>query len=177
LKKISLFTVYLLVLSLISFQCNTDKNKIILEKRDSSRSFFFEKDSTSNTQKSKETTIFYNYEPDTSVILGLIHKETFFGPPGYGENPKKDSKEDCFILNLYKPIRVKHIAGSDKDIDIEKDSIQKIQVYSSDEKINKYMENHIGDRVMLKGILFGSHTGHHHTPVIMEVFEYKRYSP
>lgn len=117
----------------------------------------------------------YFYEPDTCVILGLIHKETFYGPPGYGENPKKDSKEDCFVLTLYKPIKVKPKEGSDKDFDIEQKNIDKIQVYSNNDKVNKYLEINLGSRVMLKGKLFGAQTGHHHTPVLLEVLEYIRY--
>jgi len=39
-------------------------------------------------------------------ISGILKYELFYGPPGFGENPKEDKKEQVFILHLDKPIIV-----------------------------------------------------------------------
>ena len=117
----------------------------------------------------------YYYEPDTCAIYGLLNKESFYGPPGYGEDPKKDAKEYCYVLKLKVPIDIKPKEGSDKNFDLPQYNVQRIQIFSNDKTVNDFLEGRIGDNVMLRGRLFGASTGHHHTPVIMEVIEYKYY--
>ncbi|MFI5144700.1 MAG: DUF4431 domain-containing protein [Ignavibacteria bacterium] len=129
---------------------------------------------TGNKSDSVSPPAFY-YEPDTCAIYGLLNKESFYGPPGYGENPKKDAKEYCYVLKLKVPIDVKPREGSDKNFDIQQNKVQKIQIFSNDKSVNDFLEGRIGDNVMVRGRLLGASTGHHHTPVIMEVFEYKYY--
>lgn len=130
---------------------------------------------TENRKSDSVSHATFYYEPDTCAIYGLLNKELFYGPPGYGSDTKKDAKEYCYILRLKVPISVKPKEGSDVNFDKPQDNIQKIQIYSSDKSINDFLEGRIGDNVMVRGRLFGESTGHHHTPVIMEVFEYKYY--
>jgi hypothetical protein len=112
----------------------------------------------------------YFYEPTESAISGTIKLETFFGPPGYGENPQTDSKHDYFILHLDNPINV--ISESEEieegDYNYTRNNISKIQLtpaFGSDITFTKY-ENKF---VRLTGTFFGAFSGHHNTEVIMQV--------
>src|SRR5882724_9525910 len=40
------------------------------------------------------------YPPDTATVTGVVHLKTFFGPPGYGEDPAHDRKETQALLTL-----------------------------------------------------------------------------
>ena len=46
----------------------------------------------------------YYFDSPSSVVYGKVITETYYGPPGYGEDPKHDSKEHFYML-LY----VQHI--------------------------------------------------------------------
>ena len=110
----------------------------------------------------------YNYEPTVSVIVGVIKAETFFGPPGYGENPKTDSKEHVYVLNLDKSINViSNTKDAEEDeFNSTKYDIQKIQLNPSEGiKLSKYKNK----KVRLSGTFFGAHTGHHFTEVLLDV--------
>lgn len=110
----------------------------------------------------------YFYEPSVSIILGTIKIESFFGPPGYGENPQTDSREDSYILNLDSPINVisneKEI--EEGDFNYTKYNITKIQLTSTS---NVNLTNFKNRIVRLTGTFFGASTGHHHTEVLMDV--------
>lgn len=110
----------------------------------------------------------YNFEPSVSEITGIIQAEIFYGPPGYGENPKTDKVEHFFMLILQKPINV---VSTDKnadadDVNATKNNISKIQLLPAD---NIDLNNYIAKTVKLTGTFFGAHTGHHHTDVLMDV--------
>lgn len=123
------------------------------------------KDSTVIT--STKPSIDFGYEPAVSTIDGKIITEEFYGPPGYGENPKTDTKEMQYLLLLDNPINV--IAQDEKNE--SKYKVSKIQLLYNKDAIdmNKYMETH----VVLTGTFFSAHTGHHHTEVLMDVTSIK----
>ncbi|MCL2027225.1 MAG: DUF4431 domain-containing protein [Bacteroidales bacterium] len=112
----------------------------------------------------------YYYEPTESVISGTIKSETFFGPPGYGDNPQTDSREDYYILYLDNSINV--ISESKEieegDFNYTRYNIYKIQIapaFGSDITFTKY-ENKF---IQLTGTFYGAHSGHHKTDVILSV--------
>lgn len=104
----------------------------------------------------------YYYEPAISVLTGKIEMENFWGPPGYGEDTLIDMKENCATLVLEMPIDV--AADSSNEFNESAKEIGIIQLASTKD-LNAYS----GKRVTLKGKLFGAQTGHHHTPVLMDV--------
>ena len=160
--------ILILIFSLVA-GCNKSGNR-----NDSIPDSDISKKSADKKNDSTSGATFY-YEPDTCAIYGLLNRELFYGPPGYGENPKKDAKEYCYILTLKNPVDVKPRESSDKDFDKPQSKINRIQIYSPDKNVTDFLEGRIGDNVMVRGRLFGASTGHHHTPVVMEVFEYKYY--
>lgn len=112
----------------------------------------------------------YYYEPTVSIISGTIKTETFFGPPGYGEDPQTDSREVSYILNLDNSINVISKSKEEGDFNSTRYNISKIQLTStSDVEFTNYKNKF----VRLTGTFFGAHTGHHHTDVLMDVKKIK----
>jgi hypothetical protein len=104
----------------------------------------------------------YRYEPAISVLRGEVKMENFWGPPGYGEDTLTDMKEHCAMLILDKPINV--LADTSSEFNESVNDVGIIQLASTI-KLNEYL----GKRVTIKGKLFGAQTGHHHTPVLLDV--------
>ena len=101
-------------------------------------------------------------------LEGVVIMRTFYGPPGYGENPKEDKLETGFYLLLDRGIDVSgdaekgewssylgeaeiHLAPEPKMIDALSAVVRKKQ------------------RVIVWGKLFEKLTGHHHTDVLLLV--------
>ncbi len=113
-----------------------------------------------------------DYAYDKSVVIsGKISKETFYGAPGFGENPKTDAKEERYLLVPDKPINVIGPVQPDDDSKESKYNVSKIQLLYDENTID--MGRYLGSAVQLTGTLFGAHTGHHHTPVLMDVTQVK----
>jgi len=110
----------------------------------------------------------YFYEPVVSLISGTLTVERFYGPPGFGEDTLHDSREDSYVLLLEAPIDVKPEAQASDDFNVPKEGVFKIQLTSAQGiSFREYKDK----EVELRGTLFGAHTGHHHTDVLMEVQE------
>jgi len=105
----------------------------------------------------------YYYEPEISVLSGILRSQWFYGPPNYGETPKTDKKETCYILILDSPIDV--LSGEKDEFNKTERSITDIQLVILD-----YAPFHpyLNQRIEVSGKLFHSETGHHHTKVLME---------
>ncbi len=114
----------------------------------------------------------YSFEPTESVIKGKISTEVFYGAPGFGDNPKTDTKEEQFLLVLDTPINV---IGPDNPPDDSKETrkkVSRIQLLYNKDSID--MGRYLGSNVLLTGTFFGAHTGHHHTEVLMDVTKIER---
>lgn len=110
----------------------------------------------------------YLYEPEISVISGVLIIQSYFGTPGYGDNPETDSREYSYILMLEKPIDVisKTENPEEGDFDITKSNLKEIQLTST-QNIN--FSNYKNKAVRLTGTFFGANTGHHHTEALIIV--------
>lgn len=118
-----------------------------------------ESDSAKQVSEQPKT---YLYEPAMSGLEGKLETETFWGPPGYGEDTLNDSKELCTVLILKEPIDV--MADSTNELEESIRNVKKIQLAS-----NVKLDAYIGKRVLISGKLFSAQTGHHHTDVLMDV--------
>ncbi|MEX8504166.1 DUF4431 domain-containing protein [Leptothrix ochracea] len=97
------------------------------------------------------------------ALVGKVTLETFYGPPNYGENPKTDSREAQIILVLKQQICVSaNLSTNDEE---EKNQLRVTLVPPVGVNLGSYK----GRSVTVKGTLFHAITGHHHTPVLMEV--------
>jgi hypothetical protein len=105
-------------------------------------------------------------------LHGILKREQFYGPPGYGEDPQHDKKEQAYILYVDKSFSLNKFDGFKKEQEYGRSfgNITKAQLVT-----NESLKNLIGTSITVEGDLFESHTGHHHTDVLMSVtklFEY-----
>jgi hypothetical protein len=105
----------------------------------------------------------YEYAVPVS-LSGNLKLKTFYGPPGYGETPKVDTKENQFVLTLDRPIHVVPKRGEKDSLDDPEDGVTEITLVS-DTSLKANQDHH----VMASGTLFHAQTGHHHTQVLMEL--------
>lgn len=103
-----------------------------------------------------------HYGGDPVALTGQVIRKTFYGPPNYGDNPKTDLRETQAILVLSKPICID--AGSGINEEAERVQRKVTLLPSAGFDPSKYL----GKVVTVEGTLFHSHTGHHHTAVLMQ---------
>jgi len=113
------------------------------------------------------------FEPAISEVKGKLTLNSFYGPPNYGETPDQDRIENVWILNLEKPINVHQEKPNleEGDFNSTQYDIDRIQLVTAKHKvdINKFKDKVIS----VKGTFWGAHTGHHFTPVLMDVIDIK----
>jgi hypothetical protein len=108
----------------------------------------------------------YKFEPAVVELTGKLVEKIFYGPPGYGENPKTDSKEHAAILLLSKPIKV--VAEKGDAFNETRDNAKEVQIINIKRiPLSIYFQK----KVKVTGKLSSSITGHHHTDVLIEVDE------
>lgn len=105
------------------------------------------------------------YEPEVVQLIGTITKKTFPGPPNYRSIRKGDKPETYWVLQL--PDTVCTQATGDNDAE---DAVTQLQLILNGKQYARY-KKFIGRKVSVTGKLSHAITGHHHTPVLMEVTE------
>lgn len=110
----------------------------------------------------------YYFEPSVSSISGIIKTRTFYGPPGYGENPESDTREEQYFLILDKTINVfsNNEEIEEGDFNETKYNVSEIQLIPNNEEEIMLFKNKFAK---LTGFFFGAHTAHHHAEVLMDV--------
>jgi hypothetical protein len=106
----------------------------------------------------------YKYEPTVVDLTGKLETKVFYGPPGYGEDPKTDSKETAAILLLAKPITV--VAEEKDEFNETRATVKEVQIINL---IDLDLSPYYHKSVKVTGKLSSSITGHHHTPVLIEI--------
>jgi uncharacterized protein (DUF488 family) len=96
-------------------------------------------------------------EKGMSQIFGKLTIETFYGPPGFGEDPMHDKKINCYILIIE---------------DEPNGDNYKMQI-SASESLD--LDKYLGKYIFVKGELFSSHTGYHNTPILINAVEIQEY--
>ncbi len=105
-----------------------------------------------------------HYGPAVVRLSGIIVIEAFFGRPNYGDDPENDEIERSPILVLDEPVVVEGDPDGDFDSESE-DDVRRVHLVIIDDALWAKKWRH----VVLEGTLFHSHTGHHHTRVLMRV--------
>lgn len=109
------------------------------------------------------------YEPVASEIKGKLTLNSFYGPPNYGKTPETDMIETVWVLNLDSTINVHQDKPEleEEDFNSTQYNIDRVQLATARNKIDlkKYQDKIIN----VKGTFWGAHTGHHFTPVLMDV--------
>jgi hypothetical protein len=107
------------------------------------------------------------YEPAVVRLTGTLVRKTFPGPPEYQDISRGDEPEVYWLLVLSRPACV----SEDKvhpDLNPAHDDIRSLQLVLTAEFYKKY-KHLVGRRVVATGTLFGEHTIHHRTPVLLIV--------
>lgn len=145
--------------SYLNFRKNGGEWKISVE-----RDLVTDKVLANKNLKSKYTNSSeYYFDSPSSVVYGKVITETHYGPPGYGEDPKHDSKEHFYMLLLDKPINV--IADINDEVSTTTNDVTKIQLVPNCDMNDGYLNKY----VKLTGQFFYWFTGHHHTEVLLDV--------
>jgi Domain of unknown function (DUF4431) len=110
-----------------------------------------------------------SYDTDNVALKGTISKKTFPGPPNYESIKKGDKPETYWVLHLAKPICT--TASGDSDAEKEIIDLQLILTGKQYALYRKFVGGKL--RVTVTGKLSHAITGHHHTPVLMEVTSIK----
>jgi hypothetical protein len=106
------------------------------------------------------------YGPKVQLI-GRLVKKTFPGPPNYASVARGDTPEVVWILHLDKSICVKARPGNDFDVAVSQ--LQDLQLALGNINYYQHAKELLSRKVIVTGVLFGAHTGHHHTPVLLDV--------
>lgn len=109
-----------------------------------------------------------SYEPSIVELNGTIIRKTFPGPPNYESIRGGDAAEVCWMLVLTRPVCVDR-DKTDPDLNPAQKDVSRIQLVFRDVEIYKTQKDLVGKSVVAKGTLFGAHTGHHHTPILLTV--------
>ena len=94
--------------------------------------------------------------------------KTFPGPPNYESIERGDKPEVLWWLVLSQPICMEEDVKEPSLSPAQKD-IRKIQLVFRDAAAYETHEKLVGKTVVAKGTLFGAHTGHHHTGLLLTV--------
>jgi len=107
----------------------------------------------------------YYFEPSVSTLTGTLRVELYYGPPNFGETPETDAKEYSYILYPEKVINVIQTSESSY-FNVTTKDITKFQLAPMEQVSLKPF---VDKRITVTGQFYGSHTGYHHTDVLMAV--------
>lgn len=111
-----------------------------------------------------------SYEPAVVEVSGKILRKTLPGPPNYESVKRGDRPETGWYLHLTKPICVDGKEGDEFNQPAKGVTDLQLVFVKQDKPYQQYRK-FLNQNVVIKGTLFGAQTGHHHTPVLLEVEE------
>jgi len=111
-----------------------------------------------------------DYEPAIVTIKGRVSFMPAFGPPGFGEDPDHDAREDYLALAFNPHACIKASSNPSTDNIAEAD-IEAIQLTFRDGEAFQQAKQWIGKTIAVTGSLYHGFTGHHHTAVLLKVKE------
>ena len=106
------------------------------------------------------------YEPDTVRLTGRLERHTYPGRPNYENIAKGDEAEIGFYIRPEVPICVSH---NGTDVDEQPVAGVKLVQLVLDAQGYDRLRPRLGQRITVRGTLFHSITGHHHTALLLRV--------
>jgi hypothetical protein len=108
-----------------------------------------------------------NYAPAKSTVVGTLSHKVFPGPPNYESIKGGDKAEKTWVLHLHHPLCVQ---GDPKNpLNEETESkVTDLQLVLTAEKYASFKDL-MSRNIRATGQLFHAQTGHHHTPVLLDV--------
>jgi Domain of unknown function (DUF4431) len=110
-----------------------------------------------------------HYEPTEVVLRGTLERATFPGPPNYRSVLDGDAAEEAWFLRLDQARCVE--ASPSDESNRAQARVFEIQLTASGQGGGARYEQLVGRPVEATGTLFGAHTGHHHSAVLLTVSE------
>lgn len=114
----------------------------------------------------EDTTTRFNYGPAVSVLYGTLYEAAFVKQTGVTEEELEADTtpvEREVVLLLKRPVTV---TGGNKDaFEPDQTNITQVQLVPAPGNARAYLNR----RVKVTGKLWGAQTGHHFTPVVIEV--------
>jgi len=108
-----------------------------------------------------------SYEPAVVTLSGTLVRKTFPGPPNYESVKKGDIPETSWFLDLPESVCVNE-SKTEPELNPQQNDIREIQLVVKPQQYQQH-KGIVGKKVLATGTLFGEHTGHHHTPVLLTV--------
>ena len=100
---------------------------------------------------------------DTVALTGVLGRRTSPGAPNFESTRRGDLAEQGLYLSL-----TKAICTVDDSVAGPKSNVQLVQLVL-DSAGSAFLKNRLGQRVTIRGTLFGAHTGHHHADLLLAV--------
>ena len=112
-----------------------------------------------------------SYEPAVVGLHGTLSRKTVAGPPEYSDIRKGDKPETFWFLVLDSPVCVNE-DKSQPDLNPRLEGIRELQLVLEPAMYKTYRKL-VNKRVVASGTLFGAHTIHHRTPVLLMIRDIK----
>jgi uncharacterized protein DUF4431 len=113
-----------------------------------------------------------SYEPTVVSLKGKLVRKKFPGPPEYESIRKGDKPETFWLLTLERPLCMNE-DREQPDINAAYDGILEVQLVLVPAQYRQY-RNLVGQKILATGSLFGEHTIHHRTAVLLTVTNIRR---
>lgn len=108
------------------------------------------------------------YGPDTVALTGHLERHMYYGAPGFGEDPAHDAQEVGFFLDLRAPVCA--AGGRSGQFGEPHHGVRRVQLVLDSAGYAR-LRAQLGKTVTLRGSLLPSQSGHHHTPIILDVLK------
>ena len=105
------------------------------------------------------------YEPAVVELKGVLKQVVFPGPPHFKSIQKGDTPETYWVLSMAQKTCVEGDPGDELNTQTE-DDIGSFQLIL--DNYDQYRKL-VGKGIIVKGTLLHAFTGHHHTPVLLNV--------
>jgi hypothetical protein len=114
-----------------------------------------------------QVTACLHHEPSVVKLQGTLTRKTFPGPPEYESVRTGDKPEIYWLLVLSAPICV-DADKAEPSLFPAQENIRSMQLVVGPGDYKRY-RSLVGKRVVAEGTLFGQHTAHHYTAVLLTV--------
>jgi hypothetical protein len=104
------------------------------------------------------------YGNSDTTLTGKLASREFYGPPGFGQNPATDRRERQAVLLLDKPLCVERSPDGYDEAERGQMNVTLVPLGA-----HVPLQPYVDRRVRVQGRLFHAFSGHHHTPLLLEL--------
>jgi hypothetical protein len=113
-----------------------------------------------------------SYVGETTLEGQLVRKK-FPGPPNCESITVEGRREIFWLIKLDQPVCVDKDPADQDGLNDAIKAVEEVQLVLTAEQYGKYADR-IGHHVTVSGTLFRAISGHHHTPLLMEIIGFVR---